>query len=348
MSLNERQSNHQIPLYIKGQDKIGTLLANTGLRFTSIDDARVRVLEGRDAKHDECLMPKKPNRYVHEDFPVMTEGNFSRVAIRAGDLDLGYAVYGVYKAGSKRIGELAMVRVSPVVKGFGLGSAIVNYGISQVLDQGIDVLRMEIADKTGKVSHLAESFGLSMVGSTPGIKGNVIVERALSSNLRSSLQEQAEIASLRSLMAASSNESLWGMVDSVEKDNPLRVDVVGLIESRVRTSNYKKPGQTFDVVYLGYPGARLMVSLVRAGDDSQVVEASVKGPESNKVRRILGTKLVGFSVEDSDFGLGEDFRGSVLRSNPTEMSKVLEDLVPLTTLSVDLIHQIEAEKFVGG
>ena len=163
MSNFEARIGKNIQQYSDGQFKVATYIARTQLSIVPIGEAQVKILEGRDATYYEHIVPKKPNRYIHEDFPVMTEGNLARVAVRAGSTDLGYGVFGVYKEEGRRVGELAMVRVAPGVKGLGIGSAIVNYGISQILDRGVDALRMEVADRSGKIDSIAGRLGFKML-----------------------------------------------------------------------------------------------------------------------------------------------------------------------------------------
>lgn len=348
MSNFEARIGKNIQQYSDGQFKVATYIARTQLSIVPIGEAQVKILEGRDATYYEHIVPKKPNRYIHEDFPVMTEGNLARVAVRAGSTDLGYGVFGVYKEEGRRVGELAMVRVAPGVKGLGIGSAIVNYGISQILDRGVDALRMEVADRSGKIDSIAGRLGFKMLRSTPGIKGNSIVERPVSEAERAALQEKTQISAILRLQQASEQPNLWDKVSAIDKDNPLKMDVVGSIEGRVRESNYKRAGVGFDIVYFGHLGASLRIALVGTSDNNQAIEAAVKGITPDHARSILRSRVNGFSVVESDFGLGEGYGGSVFRGQVANVKTALEDLVPLTKLSVDLIHQVAAEKYVGG
>jgi GNAT superfamily N-acetyltransferase len=318
------------------------------LSMVRISDARARFLEGRDSVYDERLVPKKPNRYVHEDFPLMTEGNLERVSVRAGDIDLGYGVFGVYKEGERRIGELAMVRVAPSVKGLGIGSAIVSYGISRVLDKGVDALRMEIADKTGKIAKIARDLDFRLIGSTPGIKGNLIVERPVAENEALELQKKTGINAAAKLKHAQENPDLLDRIDRAERDNPLKDDPVSSIERRLSASNYKKAGESFNVVYWGYPGARLMVAMIRTPDNKQAIEASVRDIAPEDAKRALRDRLNGFVVNPTDFGLGREYTGSVIRGQGSDFNTAVKDLLPLTELSAELVYRLEAEKYVGG
>lgn len=318
------------------------------LVITEIPESRVMFLEGRDGAFDEQLVPKKPNRYVHEDFPVMTEGNLERISIRGGNEDLGYGVFGVYREGQRRIGELAMVRVAPSVKGLGIGSALVNYGISRVLDQGVDALRMEIADKSGKIEKIARDLDFRLIGSTPGIKGNAIVERSVAESEALNLREITGLKAAAKLKHAEDRPDLVDRIDRVERDNPLRDDPAAFIEKRLRNSGHKKAGISFNVVYWGYPGARLMIAMVRTPDSNQAIEASVKGVTPHTAKRVLRDRLNGFAIDDTDFALGSDYRGTVIRSYPSDYKVAIKQLMPLTELSADLVHIHEAEKYVGG
>lgn len=318
------------------------------LIMTEIPESRVIFLEGRDGTFEEQLVPKKPNRYVHEDFPLMTEGNLERISVRAGNEDIGYGVFGIYREGQRRIGEVAMVRVAPSVKGLGIGSALVNYGISRVLDQGVDALRMEIADKSGKIEKIARELDFRLIGSTLGIKGNSIVERPISESEAMELQEKTGIKAAAKLRHAQEYTDLVDRIDRVDRDNPLIDDPVSSIERRLKASNYKKAGNGFNVIYWGYPGARLMIAMVRTPDSNQAIEASVKGVTPHTARRVLRDRLNGFAVEYTDFALGRDYLGTVIRSHPSDYNEAIKQLEPLTELSADLVYHHEAEKYVGG
>ncbi len=322
--------------------------ARVNLTITEIPESRVIFLEGRDGTFDEHLVPKKPNRYVHEHFPSMTEGNLERISVRAGHEDLGYGVFGIYREGQRRIGEVAMVRVAPSFKGLGIGSALVNYGISRVLVQGVDALRMEIADKSGKIKKIARELDFRLIGSTPGIKGNSIVERSVAESEVLDLMERTGFKAAAKLKHAEDRPDLADRIDRVERDNPLRDDPASLIEKRLSATGYKKAGMSFNVVYWGYPGARMMVAMVRTVENYQAIEASVRDVTPKDAERVLRERLKGFTLGSTDFGLGNDYSGLLLRSRPSDYETALKSLVPLTELSADLVYHHEAEKYVGG
>lgn len=345
---NFERYSAQPPEYA-GEAKIAPFINRSKLQIVEIDDSQVRYLEGRDVKATFNTKPRKPNNNLFTRFPIQTEGNYKNLALQADGIDVGYVMAGIYEEGKKSVGEIAMVRVSQSVMGLGVGSVLMNYGLAYLLDRGnVDTLRMEIADRSGKVGDFAENHQFRTVPAPIEIGMRRIVERPVPPDTAINLAEQACTSARVSLNKIAQNPVFWEGLSKVETDPPIE-KLEELVQQGLYDANNRGPGPNNDVVYFGHPGGPVRVALVSpTGDRSTAIEVFIKGTTSTKIKELLGPGLNGYSLRNEDFGLGDRYRGAVLQGTIGSQEQALADLKPMIELSARLIPRLEAEKFVGG